>query len=184
MNDVSIETEIKVEIGDPEGFCRRLGALGAEALSARHFEDNHLLDFPDDGLRSRRCVLRVRIAGGRATLTFKGASRPGGIFKVREELETGLGDGAAALGILGRIGMRPVFRYQKYRREYGVGGVRVAVDETPIGNYAELEGPEKAIRALACALSFPERDFIRASYHSLYLEFCRQKGAAAGHMVF
>lgn len=184
MNDVSIETEIKVEIGDPEGFCRRLGALGAEALSARHFEDNHLLDFPDDGLRSRRCVLRVRIAGGRATLTFKGASRPGGIFKVREELETGLGDGAAALGILGRIGMRPVFRYQKYRREYGVGGVRVAVDETPIGNYAELEGPEEAIRALACALSFPERDFIRASYHSLYLEFCRQKGAAAGHMVF
>lgn len=80
--------------------------------------------------------------------------------------------------------MRPVFRYQKYRREYGVEGVRVAVDETPIGNYAELEGSEEAIRALARALSFPEKSFLRSSYHSLYLEFCRQKGVAAGHMVF
>lgn len=181
---MSVETEIKVEIGEPEAFCRALGALGATPASARHFEDNRLFDFPDDRLRSRQSALRVRIAGGRATLTFKGAPRSGGIFKVREELETGLGDGAAALEILGRIGMRPAFRYQKYRREFALGGVLVAVDETPIGNYAELEGPEEAIRALARALSFPEDRFIRSSYHSLYLEFCRRAGTAPDGMVF
>ncbi|NLT34236.1 MAG: class IV adenylate cyclase [Acidobacteria bacterium] len=181
---MSIETEIKVEIGEPEAFCRTLDALGATPVSARHFEDNRLFDFPDGRLVAQRCTLRVRIAGGRATLTFKGAPRAGGVFRVREELETGLGDGATALEILGRLGIRPVFRYQKYRREFALDGVLVAVDETPIGNYTELEGSKEAIRALAHALSFSEDRFIRASYHALYLEFCRREGTAPGGMVF
>lgn len=182
---VSIETEIKIKIEDPADFCRRLEILNPNILSARHFEDNLLLDFPDAKLQTRHCLLRIRFtAGTQGILTFKGSPRPGGIFKTREELETSVEDGATALRILQNIGMRIGFRYQKYRREYEAEGVHVAVDETPIGNYVEIEGAEADIRNLARRLSFEEIQFIRLSYYSLYLEYCRERGETPHFMVF
>ena len=181
---MSIETEIKVEIEEPVSFCRQLNALKPGLLSARHFEDNHLFDFPDQRLRSGQCLLRIRIAQGRGFLTYKGSPRPEGIFKTREELEIELEDGKIMLQVLERIGMRVCFRYQKYRQEYAVEGVRVAVDETPIGNYVELEGSEEEIRNLARRMGIAESQFLRFSYYSLYLEYCRKKGEAPGSMIF
>ena len=55
------------------------------------------------------------------------------------------------LQVLERIGMSVCFRYQKYRREFAIGEVHVAVDETPIGNYVEFEGSEDGIRESGCA---------------------------------
>jgi adenylate cyclase class 2 len=182
---VSIETEIKIKIGDPADFCRRLEILGPDILSARHFEDNLLLDFSDEGLQARQCLLRIRLTSGKhGILTFKGSPRPDGIFKTREELETGLEDSSTALQILEGIGMHVGFRYQKYRREYSLEGVHVAVDETPIGNYVEIEGDEAGIRNLAGKLGFNETQFVRMSYYSLYLEYCRERGETPHFMVF
>ena len=65
-------------------------------------------------------------------------------------------DGAAMLQILERIGMSVCFRYQKYRREFALDRVHVAVDETPIGNYVEFEGTEDGIRALARKMGIAE----------------------------
>lgn len=181
---MSIETEVKIEIADPAGFCSRLEALNPERLSPRHFEDNHLLDFPDQRLRLQHCLLRIRFAEGRGILTYKGPPRPDGIFKTREELESQVGDGAAALQMLERIGMQVRFRYQKYRQEFAIDGVLVAMDETPIGNYAEIEGSEEGIRNLACRLGVEESQFVRLSYYSLYVEYCRKKGMTPHFMVF
>ena len=181
---MSTETEIKVEIQNPEDFCARLQALKPLLVSARHFEDNHLFDFPDKTLLSRGCLMRIRHAGGDSVLTFKGPPKKDGIFKIREELETGLDDGRTAHEILQRLGMREWFRYQKYRREFELDTVVVAVDETPIGNYAELEGSETAIRNLARRLDIGQSRFLRNSYYSLYLEDCRLKGRIPGEMVF
>ena len=181
---MSTETEIKVETQDIENFCMQLTVLNPVVIAERHFEDNYLLDFPDGKLASRQCLLRVRFARGSGLLTFKGPPRPDGIFKTREELETGLEDGIALLQVLERIGMKIGFRYQKYRREFELDGVRVAVDETPIGNYVELEGTEDAIRTLAKRLGIAESQFLRLSYYSLYLEYCRRRGKSPGYMVF
>jgi adenylate cyclase class 2 len=182
---VSIETEIKIKIEDPADFCRRLEILGPEIISARHYEDNLLLDFPDERLRTSQCLLRIRFTvGSHGILTFKGCPQPDGIFKTREELETSIGNGATVLQILENIGMHVGFRYQKYRREYLVEGVHVAVDETPIGNYIEIEGAEEGIRNLAGLLGFEEAQFVRLSYYSLYLEYCRERGETPRFMVF
>jgi adenylate cyclase class 2 len=181
---VSIETEIKVEIEDPVEFCRRLSSLNPGILSARHFEDNQLLDFPDRRLGSNQCLLRIRFAEGQGLLTFKGPPRPDGIFKTREELETKLENVASMLMVLERIGLRVCFRYQKYRQEFSLDEVHVAVDETPIGNYVEFEGSEDGIRRLARKMGIAESQFLRLSYYSLYLEYCRDKGEAPNYMVF
>ena len=181
---MSTETEIKVEIQNPEDFCGSLQVFQPRIISARHFEDNYLLDFPDKTLLSAKSLFRIRQAGEKAILTFKGPPKEEGIFKTREELETGLDDGTLALQIFERLGMSEWFRYQKYRREFEVSGVIVAVDETPIGNYVELEGSETAIYDLARRMELEESRFIRHSYYTLYLDNCRLKGEAPGNMVF
>ena len=184
MIDLSTETEIKVKIEDPGDFCRRLAFLNPGILSARHFEDNYLMDFSDQRLKSSQCLLRIRFAEGRRFLTYKGPPRPQGLFKIREELETTVEDGEILLQLLERIGMRVCFRYQKYRQEFSVGEIHVAVDETPIGNYVEFEGAESGIRKLAERMTIAEAQFLRASYYSLYLEHCREMGKAVELMIY
>ncbi len=181
---MSTETEVKVKIDDPDGFYRTLEALKPHILSHRHFEDNYLLDFPDGRLSSSRCLLRIRCAKGLAFLTYKGPPRAEGIFKSREELETQIEDGALALQIFQRLGMRIRFRYQKYRREFIVDHVAVAVDETPVGCYSELEGSEEGIRKVARKMGIDESRFLRLSYYSLYVDYCRERGKAPEHMIF
>ena len=181
---MGVETEIKIRIESVEDFVSLLLSHGAESVSVRSLEDNILFDFPDDGLRQAHCILRVRSVDGRGVLTYKGAPRPDAIFKSREELETGVDNPETAIEILERIGMKRGFRYQKYRREFMSGGVHVAVDETPIGNYAELEGTEDEILSLAKKLGVEKSRFIRESYHALYLDFCSKRGTRPQSMIF
>lgn len=181
---MGVETEVKIKIESVEDFSERLLSHGAARVSEKSLEDNILFDFPDDRLKMERCLLRVRSVDGRGVLTYKGAPRPDAIFKSREELETGVKDPETAIEILERIGMRQGFRYQKYRREFALDGVAVAVDETPIGNYAELEGTKDEILNLAEKLGIAESCFIRKSYHALYLDYCRERGITPQSMVF
>ena len=181
---MGIETEVKVGIENAENFSRDLQTLNPAVISARHFEDNHLLDFADRRVASSRSLIRVRLVDGRHSFTYKGPPRREGIFKTREELETSVADGVVLLQVLERMGLGVYFRYQKYRREYLLDDVHVAVDETPIGNYVELEGSEQGIVAIAGKLGIAQMRFLRSSYYSLYLEYCNARGVTPGFMVF
>ncbi len=66
-----------------------------------------------------------------------------GPYKVREEREVRASDERAIAEILGALGLAPRFRYEKYRSTYrlpGIAHVVVELDETPIGDFLELEG--------------------------------------------
>lgn len=185
-----VETEIKIRLSDLSGFRSRLLALGAVPLSASHFEDNHVLDFPDSRLRSRKCLLRVRVVGESAWITFKGPPLPSELFKQRDEWETSVADGSVLLRILAESGMKVWFRYQKRREEYSLGApdgarsLHVALDVTPIGEYAEIEGFEDDILWAASRLELSKADFIRDSYYYLFIKHCRDRGINPGNMVF
>jgi len=185
-----VETEVKIRLSDLPGFRDRLTGLGAVLLSPCHFEDNHVLDFPDGRLRSRKCLMRVRIAGGSAWITFKGPPLPADLFKKRDELETSVEDGSVLLRILQESGMTVWFRYQKRREEYTLDAtegrrvLHVALDQTPIGEYAEIEGLEEDILRAASRLGIDSSEFIRDSYYYLYILDCRERGVAPGDMIF
>ena len=188
---MAVETEIKLHLPDLEKFSRALESVDRVLLSPRHFEDNFVLDYPEGRLRTQGCLIRVRRTKDSSILTYKGAVQPTGIFKTRDELEVRLDDGQVALEILSRLGLRLWFRYQKYRQEYIVPlgkqpgqDVHLALDETPVGSYAELEGPEECIRQVATRLGFAESEFLRDSYYSLYVRFCNERGKPPGHMLF
>jgi len=188
---MAIENEVKIRIDEIDAFRANLQRLKPQVISVRHFEDNYVLDFPDGRIRGRGCLLRVRITRETGLLTFKAAAAAGGPFKTRQELETPLLDGAAALDILQRIGMQVWFRYQKYREEFCVAlgrstrnEVHVALDETPVGTYAELEGPGDSIRNLAEKMGISEKQFLRDSYYALYIRYCQERGQNPAHMIF
>ena len=188
---MSIETEVKICIADFPKFRLQVDALGGAMLSGRHFEDNYIFDFEDARIRQGLCLVRVRSSGAKCFLTFKGPPKRESLFKTREELETEVGNATIAKEILERLGMKVLFRYQKFREEYRVMSrgqtgetVCLSLDETPIGNYAELEGSEQGIRELAGYMGISESSFLRASYYSLYLENCRELKKPPGDMIF
>ena len=116
-------------------------------------------------------------------MTFKGPVRPAAM-KLREEIETSVGDAETMLRLLAALGFHPWFRYQKFRQEYRNTDVVVAIDETPIGTFLEVEGTETGIEAIVQALGRTRADFIVESYYSLFDAWRRTTGSAARDMLF
>jgi adenylate cyclase class 2 len=178
-----VEREVKLRFDSPDQAREAVLAAGATPLRCRRLQEDVLLDTDDEAIRRRRCVLRIRTESGKSLLTFKGPIQPG-TMKVRDEHETVIGDGQVLLTVLQELGLHVWFRYQKYREEYAAEDVTVAVDETPVGTFVEIEGGEQGILTMAQALGRSPGDFILESYRTLYLAHQSQRGLTGGHMVF
>ncbi len=179
------ETEVKFAIESPGAFRKKLAALGFRVSRRKIFERNAILDMTPLRLRPEGCLLRIREAGGRTIVTFKGKASVGRV-KSREEIEFEASDADAVQRVFAGMGYESKFVYEKYRTEYqrpGEAGV-VTLDITPIGVYAEVEGEEDWIDGVAAGLGFVEADYITASYGALYLQWCERSGARPGDMRF
>ncbi len=154
--------------------------LGATPFLARRLQRDVILDTDTRDLFAAGTTLRVRADGERAFLTFKGPVAPGAV-KAREEIETEAASADALLAICAALGFVPAFRYEKYREEFTLPGAMIAVDDTPIGVFVEIEGDEAAIHVLATRLGFARNDYITASYRALFMA---SAGASAGDMAF
>ncbi len=180
---MALEREIKLRFDSADEARAKILALGATPLHGRRLQEDALLDTEDEALRRQRSTLRVRSEGGKSILTFKGQPLPG-IVKLREEHETIVADGAALLTILESLGLHIWFRYEKYREEFEADDVVMAVDETPMGVFVELEGGEAAIHDTARALGRLPSDYITDSYRFLFLQHRDANGLAGSDMVF
>ena len=178
-----VEREIKLRFESPSAARAALDGLGARPLRGRRLQDDTLLDSDDGRLQRSGCALRVRRDGDRAAITWKGPVIAGPM-KAREEVETAVGLADDARRILGSLGFVPRFRYQKYREELSLDGLVVAIDETPIGTFVELEGEEAAIASVAGRLGRGPADYVVASYRSLFLEHRQSRGGHGADMIF
>lgn len=183
----SIETEVKIELADLPEVRDRLVRLGFRIRTPRAFEDNWIFDTPDRSLAGRRQLLRVRSFGDRAWITLKTPSRHSTRYKIRQELETELGDARVVRQLLRSLGFQPSFRYQKFRTVLEPGKpsgkkLTVTFDETPIGNFLEIEGSARAILALSAKLGYKPTDFIRDSYWELFRK--RRPRSSGTSMIF
>jgi predicted adenylyl cyclase CyaB len=161
------ETEVKIRIQDPMAVRTKLLALGAVLSREKHLESNVLYDYPDGALREGRRALRLRVAGKRGTLTFKGPPQGSRSFKVREEFETQVHSPGQARKILAGLGLRPEFSYQKRRAVFRKGRLTICLDETAAGTFLELEGRRHEIVRFARSLGFGRADFIKTDYVEL-----------------
>jgi adenylate cyclase class 2 len=179
----SLEREVKLRFDSADTARAAALAIGATPLRCRRLQEDALLDDAGESLRQRRCVLRVRVESGKSLLTFKGPVQPSPV-KVREEIETIVGDGETMLRCLEALGYNVWFRYQKYREEFALNDVVIAIDETPMGVFVEIEGGESGIVEVTRALGRTEKDFVLDSYRSLFVEHCRAQGLPQSDMVF
>ena len=178
-----IEREVKLRFANADEARAAILAAGAAPLRSRRLQEDALLDTEDEELRRRRCVLRIRTEAGKNLLTFKGPVLPGSM-KVRDEHETVVGDGEVLQRVLEELGLHVWFRYEKYREEYAAEDVTVAIDETPVGTFVEIEGGEGGILAMARALGRTESDFVLDSYRGLFIKYREEFGLTGTNMVF
>jgi adenylate cyclase class 2 len=183
VTSTTLEREIKLRYDSAEEARASVIAAGATPLHGRRLQEDALLDTDDEQLRRRRCVLRIRTEGGKSRVTFKGPVQPSSM-KLREEVETLVGDGEALLRVLEELGLHVWFRYEKFREEFCREDVIVAVDETPVGVFVEIEGSEQGITEMAQALGRRSDDYVLDSYRGLFLADRERFGIAGPDMLF
>ncbi len=183
MGSIPLEREIKLQFASATEARDAILRTSATLLRGRRLQEDCLVDTADERLRGRRSVLRVRSDQGRSVLTYKGPVQPSP-FKLREERETIVGDGETLLYVLEQLGYTVWFRYQKYREEFGAQDAIIALDETPIGTFVEIEGSEQAIASLTFALGRSPADYIVDSYRGLHKKHCAKAGKPFGDMLF
>src|SRR5271168_1288379 len=164
------EVEIKFHVRDPRSLRHKLREAGFRVVSRRAHERNTLYDLPGEILRNRRELLRIRKYGSAWTLTHKSKGKIDR-HSSRQELETGVADGRTMDLILRALGYSPTFRYEKFRAEWTDGKGQVVIDETPIGDFCEIEGAGRWIDATAKKLGVTAADYITTNYATLFLEW-------------
>ena len=179
----TVEREIKLRFNTADAARAAILAAGGTPLRGRRLQEDCLLDTDDEQLRRRLAALRIRMESGKSFVTFKGPVQPS-IARVREELETIVNDGSMLVQILEALGFTVWFRYEKYREEFAVDDVIVAIDETPVGTFVEIEGGDRGIAETAEALGRGPSDYLLDSYRRLYIEDCEARGVAVGDMLF
>src|ERR1700722_4130561 len=177
------EIEIKFRIEDPRALKRKLRDAGFRLVTKQTHEMNTLYDLPGEVLRSRRQLLRLRQYGSDWKLTHK-AGKKTGRHSSREELETEVSDGEKMDLILRALGYEPSFRYEKSRAEWTDGKGQVVLDETPIGNFGEIEGPSRWIDTTAKKLGVFEDDYITNNYAGLFSQWKAETKSDANEMTF
>ena len=189
---------MKLRVSDRPRLIRQLAGLKAKLIRGRVHEMNTLYDTRDGNLAHHGQMLRIRVerpARGayrrveiRKTsrekseksvwLTFKGPVKGARAndqarYKVREEREVRIFDEQEMDRILEALGLRPWFRYEKFRSTFrlpGMKSLKLVVDETPIGLFVELEGERGEINRAAALLGFGDSDYINKSYGALFME--------------
>ncbi len=192
------EIELKFPVADPIFLQARLPHLGFHLVTPRTFEHNTLYDTPDRELRAKRQILRLREYGGIYTLTHKridDSSAESSRYKIRIETETTVSDPHAIAEIFRQLGYTPAFVYEKFRTEWSQvvnsnsnpnsdAIAHLVIDETPIGNYAELEGPTDWIDRTLAELNVDHATCLTDSYGKLFLDWKQLTGSPAENLTF
>jgi adenylate cyclase, class 2 len=177
------EIEIKFRVKNLRALNERLRKSRFRLVTRSTHEMNTLYDLPGQPLRKRGELLRLRKYGSEWLLTHKAKGKTGR-HKSRVENQTRVADGARMEAILFALGFMPTFRYEKFRAEWTDGKGQVVVDKTPIGNFAEIEGPSRWIDRIAADFQIQRSDYITQTYADLFFAWKNRTQSAASEMTF
>jgi adenylate cyclase class 2 len=177
------EIEIKFRLGNIPSITRKLRQAGFRLVTRRTHEQNTLFDLEGNPLRQRGEILRLRKYGPDWELTHKSKGSIGK-HKTRIENQTKIEDGKKMEAILFALGYKPLFRYEKFRATWSDGKGVVVLDETPVGNFGEIEGASRWIDRTARLLGISQTAYITKSYGELFLDWKQQHNSPAEHMTF
>lgn len=130
-------------------------------------------------LSKKNAVLRVRIIGERAILTYK--LRLAGISEIKRQIEeeTEVADPVAIQRIVIELGFSPVLIYEKRRRTWRFRSVEVVIDELPFGLFMEIEGSITGIKEAEMLLDLDDLE----TEHKTYPQLTGELGVKNGNVV-
>lgn len=157
------EVELKAVVEDLDGARRRLEEAGATLHFAGHLADRRF-DTVERSLAARDHVLRLRVyrseAQGSATLDWKGPTQYESGYKVREELNTPVGDPEALARILEHTGYVITMEIDREIWQYDLAGTTVRFERYPrMDDLVEVEGEPSGIEAAIRTLRLSRDSF-------------------------
>jgi predicted adenylyl cyclase CyaB len=180
-----LETEIKLRLVDAAVFRSLLIEHGWKP-DPQVFERNTVFDTQTGELLNSGRLLRIRQINDRAIVTVKLPAVYNGPHKVREEHQFETNDVEQARQVFLGLGYEQSWIYEKRRttfRKDGEQGI-IEVDETPIGDYTEMEGEAAWIDQTAAALGFSKADYLVDTYRTLFEAWLERTGSDVIHMTF
>lgn len=132
------EREIKFYIQNLETIAERLRLSGGDLVQPRVLESNFRLDTSDRRLQQTGRLLRLR-EDDQVRVTYKDNAKFEDGVITRTEIEFTADNMDAVQKLFEALGYKPVVVYEKYRRTYQLGDVKVMLDELPFGDFIEIE---------------------------------------------
>lgn len=180
----NLEIEIKIKIHNIETLREKIRTQDFCLVEHNTLEHNIVFDTTEKRLKKNKCLLRLRKKNNNYILTVKrppAKALKSKKYKIRDETEVEVSDFENTKTIIRALGFDVFFIYEKYREVYKrkSGNVKIMMDQTPIGDFIEIEGSAEEIDQVASALGFTPRDYITASYYTLFRETHK-----TGHMLF
>lgn len=167
MGDSNQETEVKFYLSGLPEIESRLRSFHARLVHARTHEVNLRFDHPDGDFERLGRALRLR-RDDAVRLTYKdGGQLMDGALQ-RREIEFSVDDFDSARLFLEALGFEVVFLYEKFRTTYRMDGAEIMLDETPLGTFIEIEGPQETLKPISQKLGLAWGAAVPASYHSLF----------------
>lgn len=127
-------------------------------------------------LSEKNAILRVRIIGERALLTFKLRLTGTGDIKRQIEEETEVADPQATQRIVKELGFSPILVYEKRRLTWQFRSVEIVIDELPFGLFMEIEGSITGIKEAELLLDLEDLETEHKTYPTLTAELGAKNG--------
>lgn len=170
---IEIEKKYRLNVEQRDQIIASLAEFSADYIG-EDAEENIIYGGPI--LREKNAVLRVRIIGKRAILTYKFRLAGTGDIKRQIEEETEVADPKAIQTIVKELGFSPVLIYEKRRCTWRFRSVEVVLDELPFGLFMEIEGSITGIREAEMLLDLDDLESEHKTYPQLTSEFGTKNG--------
>ena len=180
-----LEIEVKLEIDDIDDMRQIILKNGFKSVSPYTFEHNTIYDTADRQMKKKGCLIRLRKKSIKnreenCILTVKrppSVPVPSSQYKSREEIESKISNPEAITALLHEMQLDVFFIYEKYREVFkGIDlPIIITLDNTPIGNYIEIESSPELIDQTAIKLGFSKDHYLTDTYYDLFFKHPKSK---------
>lgn len=171
---MALEIEVKAYADDLKRVEETLKKMDAHFVK-KVYETDTYFNHPARDFAETDEALRIRAAGGKSYLTYKG-QKVDVQSKTREEIEVEIKDADTAALLLAKLGFTPVAVVKKVRILYKLGEYDICLDDVEeVGTFVEIETSgenmeERRDAALALLERLNLKKYERKSYLELLLE--------------
>lgn len=164
-----LEIEVKYYVRAHAEIKAALMQMGAQS-GGRAFENNLRFENAALHLTRNNAMLRLRQTQGRNIVTVKQhvEHEAGRSCKVFNEYETEVADFDTARKIFAVLGYMPFQIYEKFRETLTLPDAKICLDETPYGNFVEIEADVAAIKQYTNQLALNWGQRIILSYLEIF----------------